>query len=282
MGVITFKKGEVIIEEGAIGTSAYAINSGKVEVSGVVNGQKTVFATLGERQIFGEMGLIEDKPRSATVTAVVDTEVNEITRDGFNELFHKNPKVLLPIVKALFERLRTATKMAAAKIAAAATANKDGQDNEEKEEIIDERYIVFSGETEFAKQVLEHSELEIREFPFKVGRYTLGHNDVLSDNDFTIKEDSPPYYVSRNHFLIDKIDSNFVLVDRGSRLGILVNDKKMEESHILDKDETIIIVGSSYSPFSFRLTIKGKIKKAGPKKDKDKTKKAEKKYEKAE
>ncbi len=265
MGVHVYNPGEVIIEEGSYGTSAFAIDSGKVEISGMVNGKKTVFASLGKKQIFGEMGLIEDKPRSATVTAVEETSVREITRDGFNELFEKNPKVLLPIVKALFERLRTATRMAAAKIAAASQPEAAKKDQKPEEKIIDERYIIMSGATEFAKQALEFSELEVKEFPFRVGRYTLGQSkatDVLSDNDFYIKEDSPPYYVSRNHFLIDKIDGEICIVDRGSRLGILIDNKKIDESYALKKETTEIIVGSAFSPFSFDITIKGDIKKA--------------------
>lgn len=264
MGVIKYKPGDVIIEEGSFGSSAYVIDSGKVEVSGTVDGKKIVFATLGAKQIFGEMGLIEDKPRSATITAVEDTQAREISREGFNELFEKNPKVLLPIVKALFERLRTATKMAAVKIAAA-TQPSAAVAPEEK--IIDERYVVMSGMTEFAKKALEYAELEIKEFPFKVGRYTLGYSslagDVLSDNDFLIKEDSTPYYVSKNHFMIDKVDGNFVVVDRGSRLGVIVNDKKVTESCILTKEETEVIIGSQYSPFSFKFTIKGQIRRIG-------------------
>lgn len=253
MAVVRFKKGDVIIKEGAMGTSAYSISSGKVEVSGEVNGQKAVFATLGEKDIFGEMGLIENKPRSATITALVDTELQEITRDGFNETFHKNPKVLLPIVRALFERLRTATRMAAAKIAAANLPAQDASVTNDD----DDRYVTLVGETEFAKQAMNDEPLDIKKFPFKIGRYTSGRDDdVLSDNDFSIKENSPPFYVSRNHMLLDKIDGNFVVIDRGSRTGTIVDGKKLDGPHIISKDKISITVGSAYSPFSFETTVK--------------------------
>ena len=57
------------------------------------------------------MGLIEDKPRSATVIAIDDVRLTEISRERFNELFEKKPKVLLPIIKSLFERLRTVNNL---------------------------------------------------------------------------------------------------------------------------------------------------------------------------
>ena len=76
-----------------------------------------VLAILGKEQIFGEMGLIEDKPRSATVTAIEDVRLTVISREHFNELFEKNPKVLLPIIKSLFERLRTINNLLISKVA---------------------------------------------------------------------------------------------------------------------------------------------------------------------
>jgi CRP-like cAMP-binding protein len=66
----SFKAGDVIIRQGSYETSAYIIESGKVEISITVNDKKTVFAIMGEKQIFGEMGLMDDRPRSATVTAL--------------------------------------------------------------------------------------------------------------------------------------------------------------------------------------------------------------------
>ena len=92
MELKTFKKGDVIIEKGSDGTYAYIIESGKVEVSDLVNNEKAILAILGEKQIFGEMGLVEDKPRSATVTAIEDVRLAMLSRDNFNELFEKTPK----------------------------------------------------------------------------------------------------------------------------------------------------------------------------------------------
>ena len=255
LGIKIFKQGTLIIEKDSIGTSAYMINSGLVEVSGVINNKKVVLAKLGKKEIFGEMGLIEDKPRSATITALEDTEVNEITRDEFNDLFQKNPRIILPIVKALFERLRIATSMATANSSENSSTSPFNK-NITKEET----YIVLTGESDIARETLNGKELTIRDFPFKVGRYSFRQNDILSDNDLAIKEDSPPYYISKNHFLIDKVDGNIVIVDRGSRLGIIANNKKFSGTYILTEENTNIIIGSSYSPFSFQISIKTEIK----------------------
>ena len=65
-----FKSGETVIEEGTKGTSAFIILSGTVGVLKRSGGKEVQLATLGQGQVFGEMGLIEDRPRSATVRAL--------------------------------------------------------------------------------------------------------------------------------------------------------------------------------------------------------------------
>ena len=70
-----FAAGEEIFRMGDRGRNAYIIERGNVEVSTVRNGKTEVIAQLGEGEIFGELSMIDDAPRSATVTATEDTEV---------------------------------------------------------------------------------------------------------------------------------------------------------------------------------------------------------------
>ena len=62
--------------------------------------------------------------------------------------------------------------------------------------------------------------------------------------------------VSRNHFLIDKIEDRYIVVDRGSRLGTIVNGGKIDVQSILNKRENEVIAGSHLSPFVFKLEIR--------------------------
>jgi CRP-like cAMP-binding protein len=132
----SFKTGEVIIKQGSYKTSAYIIESGKVEISIIVNDKKTVFAIMGEKQIFGEMGLMDDRPRSATVMALEDTLVSVIDRKSFNEQLKKNPKIPFPLMKALFERLRTANQNIAVKECLGAQTLGRKQKEQEKEGLV--------------------------------------------------------------------------------------------------------------------------------------------------
>jgi len=107
-----FKKGEIIIEEGSLSNDAYIIELGSVEVSKKLPGGKIqVITKLDRNDIFGEMGLIDKLPRSATVKALEDCSISIMTPDTFNSLAKRNPKALMPILKVLAKRLRNTLKI---------------------------------------------------------------------------------------------------------------------------------------------------------------------------
>ena len=108
-----FKKGEEIIKEGMLSDCAYIIDSGKVEVSKILqNGEKQIISLLKENDIFGEMGLIDGKPRSATVKALSKSKVTVLTQECFNSLEDLNPQALMPLLKVLTARVREAFRLA--------------------------------------------------------------------------------------------------------------------------------------------------------------------------
>ena len=72
----SFKKGEIIFREGHSSDFAYIIESGKFKVSKTFeDGKVRVISILKTNDIFGEMGVIEEMPRSATVTALENGRV---------------------------------------------------------------------------------------------------------------------------------------------------------------------------------------------------------------
>ncbi len=249
----SFKAGDVIIRQGSYETSAYIIESGRVEVSIMVNDKKTVFAILGKKQIFGEMALMDDKARSATVMALEETLVSVIDRKGFNEQLTKNPKILFPLIKALFERLRTANQNIAVKECLGAQAWGSKQKIAEKEGL-----VVMSGMNKTSTDALGNNIPRIENFPYKVGRKSaIGEGDVFIDNDLFLEDNAekPPFNISSNHFLIDLVNEKYVVVDRGSSFGTIVNGTKVEEPCVLDKKVNEIVVGPHDSPFIFKLEI---------------------------
>jgi CRP-like cAMP-binding protein len=99
------ESGEVIFSEGDPGDALYLVLDGKVRVQQ----EEKLIAELSERTCFGEMDLLDSSPRSATVTAVSDTNLLKIARDEFHEILTEKPEIALGIIKVLSRRLRNAT-----------------------------------------------------------------------------------------------------------------------------------------------------------------------------
>ena len=103
-------KGEVVFHEGNPSGDAYIISLGSIEIlENTASGQK-VLGILGENEIFGEMGLIDGQPRSATARAREDSVVCVLTPKTFDNMVQENPEALLPILKILINRLRETMK----------------------------------------------------------------------------------------------------------------------------------------------------------------------------
>ncbi|MBT5552096.1 MAG: cyclic nucleotide-binding domain-containing protein [Nitrospina sp.] len=106
-GILKYKKGETIICEGDNSDCAYIIESGTAEVCKALPGGKQHFVgTLVRDDIFGELGLIDGLPRSATVRALESCRIRKISQQTFSSLAKHNPKALMPILKVLVYRLR--------------------------------------------------------------------------------------------------------------------------------------------------------------------------------
>jgi CRP/FNR family transcriptional regulator len=100
----TYQPGDVIIREDAPASALYVITRGKVRVDkGVAADEPLTYLTPGD--FFGELALIEDHPRSATITAVDETECMLFVAWEFTALLKENPAIAVPIMYALIERL---------------------------------------------------------------------------------------------------------------------------------------------------------------------------------
>jgi CRP-like cAMP-binding protein len=100
----SFPEGGSIVEEGATGTSFFIITEGEAHVS--VGGEHK--ATLGPGDHFGEMAVIDDGVRSASVTAATDVTTCFLTPWEFRPFVEENPKVVWSLLQSLSRRLREA------------------------------------------------------------------------------------------------------------------------------------------------------------------------------
>jgi signal transduction histidine kinase len=103
----TIKTGEVLMEEGSPGDALYVIMDGEFEVTKHSGKQRLVLGVRKSGEVLGEMSLIEQVPRMATVRALRDSQVLAISRNGFHQLIAGNPQAVSAILRTFIARLRS-------------------------------------------------------------------------------------------------------------------------------------------------------------------------------
>ncbi|MBI4474269.1 MAG: FAD-dependent oxidoreductase [Acidobacteria bacterium] len=108
-----FEPNEVIFCQGDVGDSVYAIQEGECEVIREVNGQREVVATLQAGSFFGEMAVLSECCRNATVKARTRMRVLSMTKSDFNKIRHTVPafaKVFAELAERRSDKVQAAAK----------------------------------------------------------------------------------------------------------------------------------------------------------------------------
>ena len=103
---IEVPKGETIIREGERAQTAYVVIEGELEVTKLSEGRQVVLSRVGPGEVQGEIALIEDVPRNATVIAITPARLLEIEATAFRALL-EDPSFVRSILKTVMRRLRT-------------------------------------------------------------------------------------------------------------------------------------------------------------------------------
>jgi pSer/pThr/pTyr-binding forkhead associated (FHA) protein len=259
-------KGTVIFREGDTDTCAYRLMSGRVEVYKESGPKRVVLARLGPGEYFGEMNLVMESARTASVQAIEPCVLRTITPESFNRLLGKNPKAVFPILRVLLERLRVMNVKYLAALEAQEAAGRGKlappaaalpKNTSLRPSTTGLRLL---GQTPAAQQALGKEGVQIRTFPFRIGRKTSRATaDALSLNDLYLP-DGEPFQVSRNHCAIDLApDGSYLVLDRGSTLGTVVNGERIGSTvrvfeAPLSAAQNTLVLGNSESPFRFQLS----------------------------
>jgi CRP-like cAMP-binding protein len=103
----TYQKGEVIFHEGDPGEHVYLIINGSVQIFKTVGDKRQLLNTIGSGEIFGEMGLVSNEPRFATVVAAEDCRLIKVQDKAFHmALVNEKMPIIKPLIMQLVERFR--------------------------------------------------------------------------------------------------------------------------------------------------------------------------------
>jgi CRP-like cAMP-binding protein len=117
---VSYKKGDFIFKEGEAGDKIYFILSGIVSVIAnfTVNGRPHRFITFAEGLFFGDMAILEDRPRSASIQAETDTELLFMHKDDFQHLTETEPKIASRMLMAMAREMSYRLRLANAEVRA--------------------------------------------------------------------------------------------------------------------------------------------------------------------
>jgi CRP/FNR family cyclic AMP-dependent transcriptional regulator len=103
-----FTKGTVLFKEGEPGKEMYVVQSGKVNITKTVRDTEKVLATLGPGEFFGEMSILNNKPRSAGANMAEDGKLLVIDPRTFEAMIRGNVEIAVRLIKKLSDRLQEA------------------------------------------------------------------------------------------------------------------------------------------------------------------------------
>jgi CRP-like cAMP-binding protein len=207
--------GEIVFREGDASAEAYLVRAGRIEVVKASPRGPVRLAVLGAGDVLGEMGLLDERPRSASARALEEVTLDAISGPEFARLLADDPVSSRAILRVLFERLRAVNTMLTDTVPAA------GQD-----EVAPRVRLVPA--TEVTRAVLPSDGLELTRFPFRVGRAPAvdAAAAFLHCNDLECP-DVEPFVLASNHFAVDLAPEGVVVRDRGSAHGTLVNGVRL-------------------------------------------------------
>jgi len=104
----TFPPGTMLFRDGERGNEMFVIQSGKVEISKEIRGEKQVLATIGAGEFFGEMAILNNKPRSASATVLEESKMLVIDPKTFESMIKGNTEIAVRMIKKLSQRLEEA------------------------------------------------------------------------------------------------------------------------------------------------------------------------------
>ena len=209
-----FTTGEVLAREGEQGYEAFKIISGFVKITQTKNGEDVYIRQCGPGQIIGEMALLEDRPRTATITAITDTEIQIISDKLLSDELGKLSPLVTDLIVELCDRIKE--------------KDKDWLGVVDKTRKFSGKVCLeLIAQTDEAKNALGDQSIMITDFPCRIGRPSDSFFEKhIHRNDIELN-DQKPYQVSRSHITLDFGSDIFVVIDRNSKFGARINGKKI-------------------------------------------------------
>ena len=257
-----FKKGDILFRQGDASEHVMLVRTGEIEVLREVGATTVLLGHVRDGEWLGEMGVIENRNRSATARAAVDGEVEILTAQKFLEWVSSDPPMARDLIQRLSVRLREVEDKIAGDVAPFAHDSfQDGLGETTTDTVIaDHATISLAAQTDGLRSRIGAAPIHVAKLPFLVGRIPFaGAAKPLRPPDLPIK-DAEPFRLSRQHFMIARSGNQLLVSDLGSALGTIVNGRAighhfMKDAAPLHHGENHVVAGGRDSSFAFLVSV---------------------------
>ena len=254
-----FAEGQILFREGDPSDGVFRLLRGTVDVVRELGGDLILLGTVGAGQFIGEMGLVENQPRSATARAASEVEAEFLNPTEFLDQIVSSPRAARELIQRLSQRLREADDRIVKdeRRSGRAIENLNYADEQTVVSSVDNAYLAAKSAW---LQRQFRTPLGLGDLPVVVGRRPIaGEGPPLWQPDLML-DDAAPFRLSRNHFIIEKRDRGYHVRDLCSTLGTIVNGEPIG-NHFRTDDaplragENEVVAGGLDSPFVFSVSI---------------------------
>ena len=258
-----FVEGEILFKEGDQADGVFRILSGSVDVVRELDGNVILLGTVGEGQFIGEMGVVENRPRSATIRAASAVEAEFLNPTEFLDQIAGSPRAARELIQRLSQRLREADDRIVSDERRSGRAHDNRMDPDDRMIEMSANNVYLAAKNPWLQRQFQ-TPLRLGNLPFVVGRRPVaGERSPLWEPNLML-DDNAPFRLSRNHFIIEKLiekpDGRFHVRDLCSTLGTIVNGEPIG-NHFRTDDaplragENEVIAGGVDSPFEFSVSM---------------------------
>jgi CRP/FNR family cyclic AMP-dependent transcriptional regulator len=254
-----FAKGQVLFREGEPADSVFRLLSGAIDILRELDGDPILLGTVVAGQFIGEMGVVENRPRNATARTASEVEVEILTPTEFFDQIAGSPRAVRELIERLSRRLREADDRIVndERRSGRARATRKDADSQMPVESVNSAYL--AAKNPWLRRQF-HTPLGLGDLPFVVGRGPVAREGLPPLQPDLKLDDTAPFRLSRNHFMIEKRDGNYYVRDLRSTLGTIVNGQPIGD-HFRGDDaplragENEVVAGGVDSPFVFSVFI---------------------------
>ena len=254
-----FAEGQVLFREGDPPDSVFRVLSGAVEVLREIDGEPILLGTVGAGQFIGEMGVVENRSRSATVRAASEVEVEILTPTEFFDQIAGSPQAARELIQRLSQRLREADDRIVKDERRSGRPHGTPTDAGSQTALVPANNPYLAAKDPWLQRQF-HAKLALTDLPFVVGRGPVAREGEPPLHPDLKLDDTVPFRLSRNHFMIEKRDGSYYVHDLRSTLGTIVNGQPIGEHFRIDDaplraGENEVIAGGVDSRFVFSVFI---------------------------